>query len=104
MIQQEIADNLIVRVWVAFPKSGHKYAIGIQKNAVFVIDATRLKSPDDIRADDLGVWVNNGVRHSFLTCKSVGNIISKVEVVSKERNMPLRWWARENHTSKKIFF
>ena len=78
--------------------SGHnnkiccKVPIGIQKNAVFVIDATRLKSPDDIRADDLGVWVNNGVRRSFLTCKSVGNTISKVEVVSKEPNMPLKYY------------
>ena len=27
---------------------------------------TKLQSPDDIPADDSGVWVNNGVRRAWL--------------------------------------
>ena len=45
-----------------------KVPIGTDKNVTFVIDTTRLKSPEDIRADDLGVWRNNGVRRCNTAC------------------------------------
>lgn len=59
---------------------------------MFVIDASRLKSPDDIRADDLGVWVNNGVHRCFLTCKSSGDTITSVKVLSKKDALPARYY------------
>jgi hypothetical protein len=66
--------------------------IGVHENAVFVIDASRLKSPDDIRADDLGVWVNNGVCRRFMTCKSSGSTITGVQVLSKKDGLPSRYY------------
>ena len=41
---------------------------GTDKNVAFVIDTTKLKSPEDIQANDLGVWRNNVVRRCSIAC------------------------------------
>ena len=58
-----------------------------------MIDSSKLRSPEDIRADDLGVWVNNGVRCCFVTCKSSSNkVISNIKVISKGDPLPSQYY------------
>ena len=59
----------------------HKVPIKIEENAVFVIDSRSLK----FRADDLGVWVNNGVHHCIVTCTSSRNFVSNVKVFPNKK-------------------
>ncbi len=37
-----------------------KKPVGINKPATFIVDTTKLCHPDDLKADDLGSWVNKG--------------------------------------------
>lgn len=62
-----------------------KAPVGVRENATYIVDTSKLKSPDGIRADDLGVWVNNGVRRVWLTCKVSGQIVSNVTVVGRKK-------------------
>ena len=66
----------------------HKVPIRIEENAVFEIDSRSLKCPNDVRADDLGAWVNNGVRHCIVTCTSSRNVVSNVKVLPNKRSLP----------------
>ncbi len=34
--------------------------VGIEDNLVFVINLSQLEKPEDVRADDLGLWMYNG--------------------------------------------
>ena len=58
--------------------------LGIKDDATFIIDTSKLKSPDDIRADDLGVWVNNGVRRVWLTCNVSAQSVSGIEILGRK--------------------
>ena len=58
-----------------------KVPIGVKKNATYVIDTSKLASPNDVRADDLGVWVNNGVRRTFVTCNVSCGKVKNIEVI-----------------------
>ena len=49
-----------------------KQPIGCRKSATFVVDVRSLGHCDDIRADDLGVWDNKGVRRNYFSI-SFGN-------------------------------
>ena len=42
-----------------------KQPIGCIRSATFIIDTTKLGHQEDVRADDLGVWHNKGVRTNF---------------------------------------
>lgn len=44
--------------------------VNIEHNCTFVVNQSRLAHPDDIRADDCGVWKNNGVRPCVVTWKN----------------------------------
>lgn len=45
------------------------------------IDGEALKSADDVRADDLGVWINNGVCHVHVSCVFSKGSICNIEIV-----------------------
>ena len=47
-------------------KTCTKQPIGCKTSATFVVDVEKLDHCDDIRADDLGVWINKGVRSNYL--------------------------------------
>ena len=38
---------------------------GCRFSATFIVDVSQLRHRDDIRADDLGVWKNCGVRSMY---------------------------------------
>ena len=68
----------------------HEYYIQVHAHAVFVIDSRSLKSPNDVRADDLGVWVNNGVRRCIVTCTSSRNVYRMLKC------FPIKYLYRQN--------
>ena len=43
-----------------------KQPIGCTTSATFIVDVTNLNHSEDIRADDLGVWSNKGVRTNYV--------------------------------------
>ena len=47
----------------------------------FLVDVSKLKDRDDIRADDLGVWINKGVKSSFCTITIQGDSVKSVTVL-----------------------
>ena len=45
------------------------HPISVQNNVSFVVDRSKLKDPNDVRADDLGAWKCNGSRLLRYTVK-----------------------------------
>lgn len=43
----------------------HEQPFGCMETKAFIISTEAVAHPDDLRADDLGVWVNNAVRKSY---------------------------------------
>ena len=64
-----------------------KSQLGIE----FVIDSRSLKCPN-VRSDDLGVWVNNGVRHCIVTCTTSGHVVSNVKVLPNKLYLLLKYF------------
>ncbi len=42
-------------------------------NATFVVDCSKLKNADDVKCDDGGSLVNNGVRKLYMTIENVAD-------------------------------
>ena len=57
----------------------------VEDNLVFVVDLSKLDSPDDIKADDLGSWTCNGKR---MMCCEVENGEVTETFLSKRRRGP----------------
>ena len=56
---------------------------------IMLLNTLKLKSADYVRADDLGVWVNNGVHRVWLTCKVSAQSVSRIEILGyKPCNLP----------------
>ena len=55
--------------------------IGCSSSMTFLVDVSKLKDRDDIRADDLGVWINKGVKSSFCTITIQGDSVKSVTVL-----------------------
>jgi len=55
--------------------------IGCTSSNTFVVDLSKLDDRNDIRADDLGVWVNKGVKSSFCNVKFKDDRIKSVKVL-----------------------
>ena len=52
----------------------------ISEGVSFVVDLNFLENKDDVSADDIGVWKNNGVNTSYV-CVTIGK--SSVDLVQK---------------------
>ena len=53
-----------------------KQPVGCKKSATFIIDVSNFGHCDDVRADDLGVWCNKGVRTNYfrVSFRASGNV------------------------------
>ena len=49
--------------------------IGCSSSMTFLVDASKLQDREDIRADDLGVWINRVVKSSFCTINIQGDAV-----------------------------
>ena len=55
--------------------------IGCTDSEYFLVDLSKLDHRDDIRADDLGVWCNRGVKSSYCCVRFRSGTVLKVEVL-----------------------
>ena len=69
----------------------------IHKNVAFVVDTSKLEDRSDILADDLGVWINNGVDTTYFTVSLCGNTIKAVK--QSPSSTPLTSF----HTVKRVY-
>lgn len=87
--------------------------IGCTSSMTFLVDASKLHDREDIRADDLGVWVNKGVKSSFCTIKIQGDIVQKVDVLDYKLSVKFTslyrlkrtYWvhSEDKRTSRRLF-
>jgi hypothetical protein len=54
-----------------------------QTNGTFIIDMEKIKDPMDLRADDNGAWLHNGLR-----CVWVSVCKNRVEILSRKKKRP----------------
>ena len=55
--------------------------VGCSCSMTFLIDASKLSNCEDIRADDLGVWINKGMKSTFCLIKIQGDAVQKVNIL-----------------------
>ncbi len=67
----------------------------IPHNVCFLMDATRLKSQNDWKSDDMGTWKNNGVQHLPFVLQD-DNVYSADEIQSE--------CGGESYTMKRIYY
>ena len=48
--------------------------LGVNDNATFIIDLDRVRF-DDLKADDLGSWIQNGSKHTYFRLDDHGHIL-----------------------------
>lgn len=47
----------------------------VRESKSFLVDTDNLNDPDDIKADDLGSWRNDGQHSRWVKVKQVGSIV-----------------------------
>ena len=88
--------------------------IGCHISSTFVIDLSALDERDDIKADDLGVWKNQGVRSTYCSIKWENDKIQKITVLGNNKPAVMRssiyrlkctYWihTEDNRVSQRIF-
>ena len=60
----------------------------VDVNATFVVDTSNFKSPKDVKCDDGGSWVNNGVRKLYLSIENVADPKSLSVTTMKRGSKP----------------
>lgn len=61
----------------------------VTESKVFLIDTSKLDHHDDIKADDLGSWKNDGQHSRWVKVRRKGESVYKVEICSgKPKNNP----------------
>lgn len=63
--------------------------VNVQSNMVFVVDLSKLSSPEDIRADDLGSWLCNGKRRQQCSVNKFGRVTDANLTINKSRKQLL---------------
>ena len=61
--------------------------IGCSSSMTFLVDVSKLQDRDDIRADDLGVWDNKGVKSTFCSIVMQGDSVKNVAVLDYKPSM-----------------
>ena len=59
-----------------------KQPLRITQSKVFLIDTSNLDDPDDLKADDLGSWRNDGQHSQWVKVTKKGCSVKKVELCS----------------------
>ena len=85
---------------------GSKQPIGVVTSSSFFVDLSKLEHRADIRSDDLGVWINKGVRSTYSRIlfddkiKKIVKMPSKPSVMSPSvyRLKRLYWVNAEAHS------
>ena len=54
--------------------------VGVESNALFIVDLKCLKHTKDIMCDDLGAWKNNGCHNTWVTVDSDGLTETRGEI------------------------
>ena len=58
--------------------------IGVKDAAVLLVDTTKLRHPDDLKADDMGSWVHKGIpSHYYSIKRSPSGVVYGVKRCSK---------------------
>ncbi|MDD9816963.1 MAG: hypothetical protein OXU61_02325 [Gammaproteobacteria bacterium] len=61
----------------------------VRESKVFIVDTNKLSHPDDLKADDLGSWKNDGQHSRWVKVKQMGGCVTKLEFCSgKPTNNP----------------
>ena len=61
----------------------------VRESKVFIVDTNKLSHPDDLKADDLGSWKNDGQHSHWVKVKQMGGCVTKLEFCSgKPTNNP----------------
>ena len=61
----------------------------VDVNATFLVDSSNLKCADDVKCDDAGAWINNGVRKLYLNIENANDPKSlKVTIVKRGGKPP----------------
>ncbi len=66
----------------------------VEANSRFVVNTDQLRKPDDLKCDDCGSWMNNGVRKLYLSVKNRSNPkLLNVSVIQRGGKPPsqMRW-------------
>ena len=58
---EEICSLLMDPNLSSSSKIAHAHPVLISDNVAFIIDTRKLKHKDDVKSDDMGVWINNRV-------------------------------------------
>ena len=70
----------------------------IRETKAFLVDTNALKDPDDIKADDLGSWRNDGQHSRWMKVKRDESRIRSVEFCSgKAKNDPTTYCLHRNY-------
>lgn len=59
-----------------------KQPIGVTVSSTFFIDSSKISDRDDIRADDLGVWINQGVHSKYCSIQFENNMAKRIQKFS----------------------
>ena len=58
--------------------------VGVTDAAVFLMDTTKLRHPDDLKADDMGSWVHKGIPSRYYSIeRSPSGVVYGVKHCSK---------------------
>lgn len=55
----------------------------VRESKVFSVDTNKLSHPDDLKADDLGSWKNDGQHSRWVKVKQMGGCVTKLEFCSE---------------------
>ena len=72
--------------------------IGCLTSNSFLVDLSQLDDRDDIRSDDLGVWINKGVKSSFCHLQFKDDAVKNIEVLDYKPSVKHHLLYRLKHT------
>ena len=91
----KLSAGEIVRILL--DKQRHS-GLRVWESKVFIVDTDKLSHPDDIKADDLGSWRNDGQHTRWVKVTQEGGRICRVEFCSgKPKNDPHAYCLHRNY-------
>ena len=61
-----------------------KKPVDVKDAAVFLVDTTKLRHPDDLKVDDMGSWVHKGIPSCYYSIKcSPSSVVYEVKRCGK---------------------
>ena len=53
--------------------------LGVKESKVFIVDTSKMRNPDDLKADELGGWKNDGQHPRWVKVKQRNGNVSNIE-------------------------